>query len=173
MLGHRYEKIVGCSGAPGGIDEGVNDRRARTSFWRCGADAPHVGLDIVLAKNIDGSVTGAIHRMRHVELVIMDTVPGGAGYATLVAEQLEIVLRKGLEIVATCECGPETSDSCLRTYSNQKMARRVVSRRCRDVSGEDAWVTGVGHVRGTRRRRPGGPHPSLVGNLSRHGTIRQ
>lgn len=121
MLGHRYETDVVkvALGVPwAGSTKGERQAGAHSVLY---AVLQGISESLQIARdNIDGSVTGGVERGTS-ELVIMDTVPGGAGYATLVAEQLEIVLRKGLEIVATCECGPETScNSCLRTYSNQK-----------------------------------------------------
>jgi ATP-dependent helicase YprA (DUF1998 family) len=55
------------------------------------------------------------------EITIIDTVPGGAGYARLIGAHLEAVLARARKVVAECECGEETSCyMCLRNYSNQR-----------------------------------------------------
>jgi hypothetical protein len=69
--------------------------------------------------NIDGSASG-LHT-GPAEVTIIDTVPGGAGYAALVAASIERVLDAALAVVDSCECGAETSCyMCLRVYSNQR-----------------------------------------------------
>lgn len=58
----------------------------------------------------------------HATVTLIDTVPGGAGYARLIDASLEQVLARARRIVAACECGDETSCyMCLRTYSNQRL----------------------------------------------------
>lgn len=53
---------------------------------------------------------------------IIDAVPAGAGFATLVAKHLKSIFSRALDLVADCECGPETSCyECLRNYSNQRL----------------------------------------------------
>lgn len=53
-------------------------------------------------------------------LVIFDAVPGGAGSAIRIAENLGEVLAAALARVRRCDCGPETSCyGCLRSYRNQ------------------------------------------------------
>ncbi|MGD9959043.1 DEAD/DEAH box helicase [Nocardioides sp.] len=55
------------------------------------------------------------------EIVLFDTVPGGAGHVLLVEQHLERVLKAALKRVSSCECGPETSCyGCLRSYGNQR-----------------------------------------------------
>lgn len=55
------------------------------------------------------------------EIVLFDTVPGGAGHVLLVEMQLERVLKAALKRVSSCECGAETSCyGCLRSYGNQR-----------------------------------------------------
>lgn len=120
-LGHRYETDVVriALGVPW-AGATVGERRAM-AYSVLYAVLQGVSESLQIARdNVDGSVVGGLaHGMP--ELVLMDTVPGGAGYANLIAENMESVLRRSLEIAANCECGPETScSSCLRTYSNQK-----------------------------------------------------
>jgi hypothetical protein len=55
-------------------------------------------------------------------ITLIDTVPGGAGYARLINSNLETVLARARQLVAGCECGSETSCyMCLRTFSNQRL----------------------------------------------------
>jgi ATP-dependent helicase YprA (DUF1998 family) len=55
------------------------------------------------------------------EMVLFDTVPGGAGHVLLVEQDLERVLQAALKRVSSCECGAETSCyGCLRSYGNQR-----------------------------------------------------
>ncbi|WP_079046307.1 DEAD/DEAH box helicase [Carbonactinospora thermoautotrophica] len=59
-------------------------------------------------------------------LVLHDTVPGGAGHVTRIADLLDIVLRTALERVRDCECGLETSCyQCLRNYRNERHHDRL------------------------------------------------
>jgi ATP-dependent helicase YprA (DUF1998 family) len=67
---------------------------------------------------IDGTVYWAADG--NVRLVIFDTVPGGAGFARQIAEQMAAVLRAGLAHVQIECCGADTSCyRCLRNYGNQ------------------------------------------------------
>lgn len=67
---------------------------------------------------IDGTVYWAANG--NVRLVIFDTVPGGAGFARQISEQIVSVLRAGLQHVQIECCGPDTSCyRCLRNYGNQ------------------------------------------------------
>lgn len=55
------------------------------------------------------------------EIVLFDTVPGGAGHVLLIAEKFEKVLAAALKRVSSCDCGEETSCyGCLRSYGNQR-----------------------------------------------------
>ena len=68
--------------------------------------------------DVDGTVevTGAGQR-----LVLFDSVPGGAGGVTAIAESLPMVLERALKRVSQCECGIETSCyACLRGFRNQR-----------------------------------------------------
>lgn len=79
----------------------------------------------IAGANIDGAVTS--YHTTAPTIDIVDTVPGGAGYARLIGSALDSVLRTALEAVEDCECGPETSCSmCLRTYSNQRYHDELV-----------------------------------------------
>ncbi|WP_341953391.1 DEAD/DEAH box helicase [Salinibacterium sp. TMP30] len=69
--------------------------------------------------NIDATITQLSSKKATINIV--DTVPGGAGYAKLIAKSIVAVLTSALDIVSRCECGRETSCyMCLRSYSNQR-----------------------------------------------------
>ncbi|MFH8249486.1 DEAD/DEAH box helicase [Microbacterium sp. B2969] len=70
--------------------------------------------------NIDGAVSS--YHTAAPTIDIVDTVPGGAGYARIIAQALPAVLDGALRLARSCECGPETSCyMCLRTYRNQRV----------------------------------------------------
>ncbi len=53
-------------------------------------------------------------------LVLLDTVPGGAGHAQRVARDVRKVAAEARRIVGNCECGRDSSCyACLRHYRNQ------------------------------------------------------
>lgn len=67
--------------------------------------------------DIDGALAWSSEGLR--SIVLFDTVPGGAGAAMKIAENVELVLKTALDRVNTCDCGPETSCyGCLRSYRN-------------------------------------------------------
>src|SRR5699024_684947 len=54
-------------------------------------------------------------------IVIFDTVPGGAGAAKKIAENVNLVLEEARARVSRCDCGPETSCfGCLRNAFNDR-----------------------------------------------------
>ena len=60
--------------------------------------------------------------------VVFDTVPGGAGHAQRISQQLPQVIDYALRRLESCECGPETACyKCLRAYTNQAW-HEVLSR---------------------------------------------
>ena len=55
-------------------------------------------------------------------LVLVDAVPGGAGHANRISEELETLLTHAATKAANCECSIETSCYvCLRSYENQRI----------------------------------------------------
>lgn len=53
-------------------------------------------------------------------LMLIDAVPGGAGHATKIRENLEDLVNAAYLLVERCDCGLDTSCyACLRTYNNQ------------------------------------------------------
>lgn len=88
--------------------------------------------------------------------VIFDTVPGGAGHARRLHDALPDLFRAALGVVATCECGEETSCyTCLRSYSNQLFHDELSRGAARDVLEE---VLGY---------RMGGAAPFSLGDVER------
>lgn len=61
----------------------------------------------------DGGATG-----QEVELFLYDAVPGGAGYATAAADEIEPLLRQALARLEGCRCDRSCYD-CLRSYGNR------------------------------------------------------
>jgi hypothetical protein len=113
-LGHTFRTdvlSVSFPGAPG--DE---------SFWLSLLYAVLEGASAALGirrRDLDGCLHVSGSDMK---LVLFDSVPGGAGHVKRVmdGENLLQVLKKALERVGQCKCGPETScQSCLRNYENQ------------------------------------------------------
>jgi DEAD/DEAH box helicase/Domain of unknown function (DUF1998)/Helicase conserved C-terminal domain len=75
--------------------------------------------------NIDGVTDG--YSANDSSITVIDTVPGGAGYARLIQSNVERVLARARRLVSECECGEETSCyRCLRTYSNQRAHDELV-----------------------------------------------
>ena len=113
--------------------------------------------------NVDGSVVSGVTQ-GEAQLVLIDTVPGGAGYAALIAENIESVLQRALVIASECECGPETSCySCLRTYSNQKWHDQL----SRGVA--EAYLGGLLRAHAVEEQAPafgGGWDAALLGDES-------
>lgn len=74
--------------------------------------------------DIDGALSWTPEHQR--SIVIFDTVPGGAGSARKIAENIELVMSAALNRVTDCECGPETSCyGCLRTYRNARFHEQL------------------------------------------------
>ena len=100
--------------------------------WGDTTNAPNVARSVMYAllngaanslqispSNIDATITQLSSSKATINIV--DTVPGGAGYAKLIAKSIVGVLTTALDIVSRCECGEETSCyMCLRSYSNQR-----------------------------------------------------
>ncbi|PZQ88273.1 MAG: DEAD/DEAH box helicase [Leifsonia xyli] len=75
----------------------------------------------IAREDIDGQVDGGIVGGA-AAIVLVDAVPGGAGYAELIAQNIASVVAGALRLSDDCECGEETSCyQCLRTYSNQRL----------------------------------------------------
>ena len=72
----------------------------------------------IIREDIDGTVTR--HSSTAFSLILFDSVPGGAGHARRLGQELSELVAAALRRVESCECGEDTSCySCLRSYSNQ------------------------------------------------------
>jgi ATP-dependent helicase YprA (DUF1998 family) len=72
---------------------------------------------------IDGTVRPyrRVAGVTYESLVIYDIVPGGAGHAQHIANEITAVFAHALARVRDCDCGEETACyQCLRTYTNQR-----------------------------------------------------
>ncbi|NOT60398.1 MAG: DUF1998 domain-containing protein, partial [Acidobacteria bacterium] len=100
------------------------------SFWRSLTYAFLAGASYALQierRDLDGVVrpftvgeTNDPQSNYSQEIVLFDSVPGGAGHVRNIADHLEAVLRRTLSVVQCTDCTEETScTSCLRNYDNQ------------------------------------------------------
>lgn len=73
---------------------------------------------------IDGCFYTGSSDDEHSQIVLFDTVPGGAGYVRKLIDKdvsLREIFKQSLEIVKNCICNEnESCYSCLRSYNNQK-----------------------------------------------------
>jgi ATP-dependent helicase YprA (DUF1998 family) len=116
-LGHRYQSDV----AEFTID-GVTYRRDQEANWLSSLYAILEGASYALEisrDDIDGALSWSADHRR--SIVIFDTVPGGAGAAKKIAENIGVVLDAAVKRVQDCDCGEETSCyGCLRSYRNAR-----------------------------------------------------
>ncbi|KUI09916.1 DEAD/DEAH box helicase [Mycolicibacterium acapulense] len=117
-LGHRYQSDVAEF-----TFDGVEYQRASESNWLSALYAMLEGASEALEisrDDIDGALSWTKDNRR--SIVLFDTVPGGAGAAKRIAENLELVLRSAVDRVQQCDCGPETSCyGCLRSFRNARV----------------------------------------------------
>ncbi len=68
-------------------------------------------------------------------IVLFDTVPGGAGYATLAASKLGELFTEAVNVALRCpDCGLDSSCyGCLRTYQNQRHHENLERRLALDL----------------------------------------
>ena len=116
-LAHKYETDVvrATFSVPWtGSDPDVTAQSVLSAVLQAAAQELQISRD-----NIDGVSDSFTSDS---SLTLIDTVPGGAGYARLINTKLEAVLSRARQLVADCECGEETSCyMCLRTFSNQRL----------------------------------------------------
>jgi ATP-dependent helicase YprA (DUF1998 family) len=117
-FGHEYEtdlvKIdVDLNGSA--LDPRIVSDSTQYALVQAAADLLQIAqgdLDVVTANRSSTNFSFAI----------VDAVPAGAGFAKLVAKNLEAIFERALKLVSDCECGEETSCyECLRNYSNQRL----------------------------------------------------
>jgi ATP-dependent helicase YprA (DUF1998 family) len=116
-LGHRYQSDVAEF-----TFDGIQYRRDQEANWLSSLYAILEGASYALEisrDDIDGALSWSADHRRSV--VVFDTVPGGAGAAKKIAENIDVVLEAAVKRVTNCDCGEETSCyGCLRTYRNGK-----------------------------------------------------
>lgn len=116
-LGHKYETDLVDVVVNGGFHLDSASPATRYSLLYALLEGASAALEIS-RDDIDGTL---YHRHGgSTSLVLFDTVPGGAGGATRIAEHFPEVLLAAVKRVDGCDCGAETSCyGCLRTYRNQ------------------------------------------------------
>jgi ATP-dependent helicase YprA (DUF1998 family) len=116
-LGHQYQSDVAEF-----TFQGIDYRRDEESNWLSALYAMLEGASHALEisrDDIDGALAWSAELRR--SIVLFDTVPGGAGAAKRIAENIGLVLESAVRRVRSCDCGEETSCyGCLRTYRNAR-----------------------------------------------------
>jgi ATP-dependent helicase YprA (DUF1998 family) len=116
-LGHRYQSDVAEF-----TFEGIPYRRDQEANWLSSLYSILEGASYALEisrDDIDGALSWSADQRR--SIVLFDTVPGGAGAAKRIAENIEVVLKSAVKRVKSCDCGEETSCyGCLRSYRNAR-----------------------------------------------------
>ena len=112
-LGHKYQTDTVRISFP--IDWEVNTAKSVLSAVLQGACSR---LQIA-PDNVTG--TFQVRAGKNASLQIIDAVPGGAGYAKLIGENVEAALQSARDLIEHCECGVEAACyQCLLTYRNQR-----------------------------------------------------
>ncbi|MCV7176152.1 DEAD/DEAH box helicase [Mycolicibacterium sphagni] len=116
-LGHQYQSDVAEFTFGGTSHHGADE-----SDWLSALYAMIEGASEALEisrDDIDGALAWSSDLRR--SIVLFDTVPGGAGAAKRIAENIGPVLKTAVQRVTNCDCGEETSCyGCLRTYRNSR-----------------------------------------------------
>jgi hypothetical protein len=137
-LAHRYEtdvvRLVFKGSWPGSTpsEQLAIANSVLQAIIQGAAEALQIARDDIDGQ-IDGGIVGG-----SAAIVLVDAVPGGAGYSDLIARNVASVIAAGLRLADNCECGEETSCyQCLRTYSNQRLhdslSRGLAARFLRGV----------------------------------------
>lgn len=121
-LGHEYLTDV-AEVRIAGVGRRYPEDATRAMLYALLAAAPRLGI----ARD---DVDGTLHHYSSGEppaLVLFDAVPGGAGHAHFLADNLPELFRQALALVEKCECAEtESCYSCLRTYGNQAVHEQLV-----------------------------------------------
>ncbi len=124
-LGHRYQSDIAeftFDGIPYNRDNESNWQSALYAILEGASHALEITRD-----DIDGALSWSEDHRR--SIVLFDTVPGGAGSAKRIAENIGRVLEAAVKRVSDCDCGEETSCyGCLRSYRNGRFHEQL-SRR--------------------------------------------
>jgi ATP-dependent helicase YprA (DUF1998 family) len=131
-LGHRYQSDVAEF-----TFDGVSYRQDLEPNWLSALFAILEGASYSLEisrDDIDGALSWTHDQRR--SIVLYDTVPGGAGAAKKIAENIGPVLEAAVKRVRECECGEETSCyGCLRTYRNSRFHQDLSRRAALNLLG--------------------------------------
>lgn len=135
-LGHRYQSDVAeftFDGVQYRQDEEANWLSALYTILEGASYALEISRD-----DIDGALSWSADQRR--SIVLFDTVPGGAGAAKRIAENIGTVLETAVKRVTSCDCGQETSCyGCLRSYRNarhhEKLSRGAALQILGGVAG--------------------------------------
>ncbi|MCV7199822.1 DEAD/DEAH box helicase [Mycobacterium angelicum] len=138
-LGHRYQSDVAEF-----TFDGVSYHHDQDATWLSSLYAILEGASYALEisrDDIDGALSWSSDHRRSV--VLFDTVPGGAGAAKKIAENIGAVLEAAVKRVMSCDCGEETSCyGCLRSYRNgrfhDKLSRRAALRLLGGIAASTA-----------------------------------
>ncbi|MDO5628237.1 MAG: DUF1998 domain-containing protein [Mobilicoccus sp.] len=121
-LAHRFETDILRLSSNGWADDFLKSPSALYAILEGAARSLDIERD-----DIDGSIHMASDGRP--SIVLFDTVPGGAGNVLRVSEQLTLVLDRARSVVASCECGEETSCFvCLRSFRNEAQHEALVRR---------------------------------------------
>ncbi|OBF29774.1 DEAD/DEAH box helicase [Mycobacterium sp. ACS4331] len=131
-LGHRYQSDVAeftFDGVPYSKDHEANWVSALYAILEGASYALEISRD-----DIDGALSWSPDHRR--SIVLFDTVPGGAGSAKRIAENIAVVLGAAVKRVTNCDCGEETSCyGCLRTYRNGRVHEQLSRRAALNLLG--------------------------------------
>lgn len=124
-LGHRYQ-----SDAAEFTFDGIPYQKDHEDNWLSALYAILEGASCALEisrDDIDGSLSWSADHRR--SIVLEDKMPGGAGAAKKIAENIGVVMQSAVKRVTECDCGEETSCyGCLRTHRDGREHERL-SRR--------------------------------------------
>jgi len=131
-LGHRYQSDVAEF-----TFDGIQYRQEQEANWLSSLYALLEGASHALEisrDDINGALSWSVEHRR--SIVLFDTVPGGAGAAKKIAENIGLVLETAVKRVTDCDCGEETSCyGCLRTYRNARFHEDLSRRAALNLLG--------------------------------------
>lgn len=117
-IGHRYETDIAVLSLQGTEKPGTE-----VGFWLSVAYAiVHGAVAALQIERADLEVTLVPQPgNRGQDILVYDAVPGGAGHCRHIIEDIETVIEKARDMLASCGCEPAATGcySCLCDYSNQ------------------------------------------------------
>ncbi len=139
-LGHRYQSDIAEF-----TFDGVPFRRDQEASWWSALYAILEGASHALEitrDDIDGALSWSADHKR--SIVLFDTVPGGAGSAKRIAENIGVVLESAVRRVENCDCGEETSCyGCLRSYRNGRLHEQLSRKAALSLLGVQPATSAV------------------------------